>query len=124
MKKDSIKIEEPTENPENNNDNNNNNNNLESSTKIESERKNSSNENRPPNNPSTEKKSKNETELKKIRKQLESKYASLAQPNISKSNKKVKISTRKSMNIDNEDMFKNQAVFLSKNELKKKEKQR
>ena len=122
MKKDSIKIEEPTENPENNNDNNNNNNNnnLESSTKIESERKNSSNENRPLNNPSTEKKSKNETELKKIRKQLESKYASLAQPGNSKSNKKVKISTRKSMNIDNEDMFKNQAVFLSKNELKKK----
>ena len=117
MKKDSIKIEEPSEKPENNNDNNNN---LESSTKIESERKNSSNENKPQSNAGTEKKSKNETELKRIRKQLESKYASLAQPNISKSNKKAKGSTRKSVNINNEDMFKNQAVFLSKSELRKK----
>jgi hypothetical protein len=112
----SLKKDEETEKPENNNENNNNN--LESQTKIESERKNSNNENRPIN--STEKKGKNETELKKIRRQLESKYANLAEPNPKSSNKKAKFGTRKSVNIDNEEMFKNQAVFLNKNELKKK----
>ena len=59
-----------------------------------------------------------ETDLRVIRKQLESKYAILAIPQINVKNKKgSKIKSRKSVNINNMLMFKNQ--LLNKTDIKK-----
>ena len=66
-----------------------------------------------------EKKIKNETDLRKIRKQMENKYLNMGMFNNPKTSRGTRNLPRKSVNLNNELMFKNQAIFLNKNDFKK-----